>query len=191
MLTKLVSKKRIKRGDIRLEDTHTNREAQPINAALTQLLAELVTIVNYEYNDNPDRFDDLTVWKSIRSELGDAIRSGTESFYRLGIEYVNRANATNAFFTGRDTDNVKVIAQDGTNWIITKINDYFSREEKIQQGKDWAQMIKDWMKELGGQLITTNVSIRTANKLNSFQVDKSVKNIVTMIETRAINEGTG
>lgn len=168
MLTKLVSKHRIKRGDIQLEDTHTNREAKPINQALTTLMEELVGIVKGEYDDNPDRFDDLTVQNNVKNELGDALRSGTESFYRLGIEYVNRANATNAFFTSRDTDNIKIIANDSTNWILKKINDYFRREEKIQQGKEWAQMIKDWMKEIGSQLITTDLSIHTANKLNSF-----------------------
>jgi hypothetical protein len=122
--------------------------------------------------------------------LGDAIRSGTESFYRLGIEYVNRANTTNAFFTGRDTDNVKTIAQDSTSWILDKITDYFKREEEIQKGEDWAKLIQQWTKKLGGTMIGDHLSQATANKLNSFQVDKSVKNIVTMIETRAINEGT-
>jgi hypothetical protein len=46
------------------------------------------------------------------------------------------------------------------------------------------------MKDIGGQLVTTEVSIHTANKHNSFEVAKAVKNIVTMTETRAINEGT-
>lgn len=189
VLTKLVSKHSVTRGNVKVEDTHTNKEAVPINDALTALLDQLVGIVKGEYDKNPDRFEDLTVQTNVKNELGDALRSGTESFYRLGIEYVNRANVTNAFFTARDTDNIKIIANDSTNWILKKITDYFRREEEIQKGKDWAKTIQQWTKKLGGE-VSGHLSIATANKLNSFSVDKNVKNIVTMTETRAINEGT-
>lgn len=190
MLTRLISKKSIARGEVKIEDTHTNREAVPINNALTALLGQLVGIIKNEYDDNPDRFNDLTVQKNVKNELGDAMRSGTESFYRLGVEYTNRVNTTNAFFTSRDTDNIKTISEDSTSWILKKIIDYFKREEEIQKGKDWAKLLRDWTKQLGAEMISDYLSISTANKLNSFSVKKNVENIVVMTETRAINSGT-
>ena len=116
-------------------------------SALTALLGQLVGIVKDEYDSNPDRFNDFTVQNNVKNELGDAQRSGTESFYRLGVEYTNRANTTNAFFTGRDTDNIKTIAGDSTIWILKKIIDYFKREEEIQKGEDWARLIRQWTKK--------------------------------------------
>lgn len=188
MLTKLISRHRA--DEFKLEDTHTNKEAVPINNALTALLGQLVGIVKNEYDSNPDRFNDLTVQENVKNELGDALRSGTESFYRLGVEYTNRVNVTNAFFTSRDTDNIKTIADDSTSWILKKITDYFKREEEIQKGKDWAKTLREWTKKLGADMISDHLSIATANKLNSFQVKKNVENVVTMTETRGINMGT-
>lgn len=188
MLTKLVSRHRT--DELKIEDTHTNKEAVPINNALTAILGQLVNIVKEEYDSNPAKFNDLTVQNNVKNELGDALRSGTESFYRLGVEYTNRVNTTNAFFTARDTENIKTIAEDSTTWILNKITDYFKREEEIQKGKDWAKTLRDWTKKLGADMISDHLSIATANKLNSFSVKKNVENIVTMTETRAINEAT-
>ena len=187
-LTRIINKKRILNHPI--EETHTNIEASKIENALITLLVQAVDIIKDEYDDNPYLYNDVTVKKNVLAEVSDVFRSSTESFYKLGIDYVNRVNNTNPKFTIRDINNISTIANDSTNWTMLKLDAYFDRESKIQNEEDYIKPLKDYMNKVGGELITTAGSINVAKKLNSFDLEKNVKNIAVNTATRAIAMGT-
>jgi hypothetical protein len=187
-LTKIVNRKNIRKNPI--EATHTTQQATGIENALIELLNGVVVVAKEEFEDNPQNYNDLTVRQNIESEVSDSMRAATESFYGLANAYVNRANRTNGFLTSRDVDNIKKIADDSTLLIMQKFDDYFRREEQIKNQVDYITPLKAYMDEVGGELITTAGSINTVRKLNSFQLDKNVKNIIANTSTRAISMGT-
>jgi hypothetical protein len=187
-LVRIINRKNINNHPI--EATHTNVEALKIENALVALLVSAVDIIKNEFDDNPYKYNDWTVKKNVQQEVDDVFRTSTESFYKLGIDYVNRVNDSNPKFTIRDIGNITKIANDSTNWTMQKLDAYFLRESKIKSQEEYVRPLQDYMNQVGGQLITTAGSINTLNKLNSFDLAKNVKNIAVNTATRGIAMGT-
>jgi hypothetical protein len=121
----------------------------------------------------------------------DYFRAALQNVYAIGANYTNDAHSTIPYLSDNDNAQIKKLAGYGTSLFFKKVDNYFRREENIDQS-DYFYSIQDKVtqiiKENTNADTSTNIVIQPKKvNLKSLSIDKQINNLVTTVVFMTLN----